>query len=71
MLHILDLTSNNFSGEVSVEFFQSLKGIRVIDGNKGNPRLCGVPLVNKCNQVGSQMLLPKEGEDSWIDGLSI
>ncbi|KAB2062197.1 hypothetical protein ES319_A10G137700v1 [Gossypium barbadense] len=181
MLHILDLASNNFSGEVSVEFFQSLRAMMVIDGNKSkpsyvgdnsyyqdsvtivnkgileeiqdlkslhvlnlsynsffdsipsalgsltdfesldlscnklfgkippqltsltflaalnlsynqlegsipqsnqfgtflndsyiaNPRFCGVPLTKKCNEVGSQMLPPKEGEDSWIDGLSV
>ncbi|KAG4126132.1 hypothetical protein ERO13_D10G138720v2 [Gossypium hirsutum] len=195
MLHILDLASNNFSSEVSIEFFQSLRGMMVIDGNKakpsyvgdnfyyqdsvtlvnkgfeilyykiltlltclnlsdnnfhgrileevqdlkslnvlnlsynsltelesldlsqnslsgkiplqltsltflevlnlsynqldgsipqryqfgtflnnsyiGNTRLCGVPLTKKCNEVGSQMLPQKEGEDSWIDGLSV
>ncbi|TYG98880.1 hypothetical protein ES288_A10G152400v1 [Gossypium darwinii] len=150
MLHILDLASNNFSGEVSVEFFQSLRAMMVIDGYKSKPsyvgdnsyyqdsvtivnkgfeinyqkiltlltcldlsnnnfhgrileeiqdlkslhvlnlsynsffdsipsalgsltelEFCGVPLTKKCNEVGSQMLPPKEGEDSWIDGLSV
>ncbi|XVE81270.1 hypothetical protein DITRI_Ditri15bG0050200 [Diplodiscus trichospermus] len=35
MLHILDLASNNFSGELSDEFFQSLKAMKMmIDSNK-------------------------------------
>ncbi|XWS13367.1 hypothetical protein CRYUN_Cryun36dG0031500 [Craigia yunnanensis] len=38
MLHILDLASNNFSGELSVGFFQSLKAMRMMtDGNKAKP----------------------------------
>ncbi|TYI61220.1 hypothetical protein E1A91_D10G158000v1 [Gossypium mustelinum] len=41
MLHILDLAYNNFSGEVSVDFFQSLRGMMVIDGNKVKPSYVG------------------------------
>ncbi|TYH49864.1 hypothetical protein ES332_D10G165000v1 [Gossypium tomentosum] len=41
MLHILDLASNNFLGEVSIEFFQSLRGMMVIDGNKSKPSYVG------------------------------
>ncbi|XP_022722192.1 receptor-like protein 12 [Durio zibethinus] len=41
-LHILDLASNNFSGELSVGFFQSLKAMKsMADGNKAKPDYIG------------------------------
>ncbi|XP_022721743.1 receptor-like protein 12 [Durio zibethinus] len=41
-LHILDLASNNFSGELPVGFFQSLKAMKMmIDGNKAKPDYIG------------------------------
>ncbi|XP_022723081.1 receptor-like protein 12 [Durio zibethinus] len=54
-LHILDLASNNFSGELPVEFFQSLKAMRMmIVGNQAKPDYIGdnyyqdsVTIVNK------------------------
>ncbi|XP_022722587.1 receptor-like protein 12 [Durio zibethinus] len=54
-LHILDLASNNFSGELSVGFFQSLKAMRMMtDGNRAKPDYIGdnyyqdsVTIVNK------------------------
>ncbi|KAG4179797.1 hypothetical protein ERO13_A10G127048v2 [Gossypium hirsutum] len=65
MLHILDLASNNFSGEVSVDFFQSLRGMMVIDGNKAKPSYVGdnyyykdsVTIVNRGFEIFYQKIL--------------
>ncbi|XVF29037.1 hypothetical protein REPUB_Repub15cG0084900 [Reevesia pubescens] len=55
MVRILDLASNNFSGELSIAFFQSLKAMmKMTDGNKAKPDYIGdkyyrdsVTIVNK------------------------
>ncbi|KAH1046961.1 hypothetical protein J1N35_037745 [Gossypium stocksii] len=91
-LELLDLSQNSLSGKIplqltSLTFLAVLNlsyneldgsipqsnqfGTFLNDSYIGNTRLCGVPLTKKCNEVGSQMLPPKEGEDSWIDGLSV
>ncbi|KAK8275736.1 hypothetical protein V6Z11_D10G156300, partial [Gossypium hirsutum] len=65
MLHILDLASNNFSGEISVEFFQSLRGMMVIDDNKAKPIYVGdnyyyqdsVTIVNRGFKIFYQKIL--------------
>ncbi|TYJ14797.1 hypothetical protein E1A91_A10G141700v1 [Gossypium mustelinum] len=67
-LAALNLSYNQLEGSIpqSNQF-----GTFLNDSYIANPRFCGVPLTKKCNEVGSQMLPPKEGEDSWIDGLSV
>ncbi|TYJ14794.1 hypothetical protein E1A91_A10G141400v1 [Gossypium mustelinum] len=67
-LAALNLSYNQLEGSIpqSNQF-----GTFLNDSYIGNPRLCGVPLMKKCNEVGSQMLPPKVGEDSWIDCLSV
>ncbi|MBA0664463.1 hypothetical protein Goklo_004459 [Gossypium klotzschianum] len=67
-LAVLNLSYNPLDGSIpqSNQF-----GTFLNDSYRGNPRLCGVPLTKKCNEVDLQMLPPKEGEDSWIDGLSV
>ncbi|MBA0570554.1 hypothetical protein Golob_004193, partial [Gossypium lobatum] len=67
-LAVLNLSYNPLDGSIP----QSNRfGTFLNDSYRGNPRLCGVPLTKKCNEVDLQMLPPKEGEDSWIDGLSV
>ncbi|XP_022722200.1 receptor-like protein 12 [Durio zibethinus] len=64
-LHILDLASNNFSGELPVGFFQSLKAMKMmIDGKKGKPDYIGddyyqdsVTIVNKGFELFYQKIL--------------
>ncbi|XP_022734214.1 receptor-like protein 12 [Durio zibethinus] len=41
------------------------------DSYKGNPRLCGLHLSRKCDEVGVPMPLPKKDVDSWVDGISV
>ncbi|MBA0628782.1 hypothetical protein Godav_023439 [Gossypium davidsonii] len=67
-LAVLNLSYNQLDGRIpeSNQF-----GTFSNDSYIGNPRLCGVPLTRKCNEVGSKMLPPKEDEDLWIDGLSV
>ncbi|TYH49892.1 hypothetical protein ES332_D10G167400v1, partial [Gossypium tomentosum] len=67
-LAVLNLSYNPLDGSIpqSNQF-----GTFLNDSYRGNPRLCGVPLTKKCNEVDLQMLPPKEGEDSWIDGLFV
>ncbi|MBA0841011.1 hypothetical protein Goarm_003539 [Gossypium armourianum] len=67
-LAVLNLSYNQLDGRIpeSNQF-----GTFSNDSYIGNPRLCGVPLTRKCNEVGSKMLPPKENEDLWIDGLSV
>nr|KJB72030.1 hypothetical protein B456_011G154100 [Gossypium raimondii] len=67
-LGVLNLSYNQLDGSISQRY---QFGTFLNDSYIGNTRLCGVPLTKKCNEVGSQMLPQKEGEDSWIDGLSI
>ncbi|XWS13369.1 hypothetical protein CRYUN_Cryun36dG0031700 [Craigia yunnanensis] len=65
MLRILDLASNNFSGELSVGFFQSLKAMRMMtDGNKSKPDYIGdgyyqdsVTIVNKGYEIFYEKIL--------------
>ncbi|XVF28497.1 hypothetical protein REPUB_Repub15cG0034200 [Reevesia pubescens] len=65
MLRILDLASNNFSGELSVAFFQTLRAMMVMtDGNKGKPDYIGddyyqdsVTIVNKGFEIFYQKIL--------------
>ncbi|TYI92174.1 hypothetical protein E1A91_D02G049600v1 [Gossypium mustelinum] len=41
------------------------------DSYRGNPKLCGLPLSRKCNEVGLPMPPPPgEDEDSWLYALS-
>ncbi|XP_022722204.1 receptor-like protein 12 [Durio zibethinus] len=64
-LHILDLASNNFSGELPVGFFQSLKAMKMmIDGKKSKPDYIGddyyqdsVTIVNKGFELFYQKIL--------------
>ncbi|KAH1046952.1 hypothetical protein J1N35_037736 [Gossypium stocksii] len=67
-LAVLNLSYNQLDGRIpeSNQF-----GTFSNDSYIGNPRLCGVPLTRKCNEVCSTMLPPKEDEDLWIDGLSV
>ncbi|XVF28492.1 hypothetical protein REPUB_Repub15cG0033700 [Reevesia pubescens] len=65
LLRILDLASNNFSDELSVAFFQSLRAmIMMTDGNKGKPDYIGddynqdsVKIVNKGFEISYQKIL--------------
>ncbi|XVE84699.1 hypothetical protein DITRI_Ditri17bG0034300 [Diplodiscus trichospermus] len=41
------------------------------DSFKGNPRLCGPPLLRKCNEVDATgPPAPRKDEESWVDGIS-
>ncbi|XVF28491.1 hypothetical protein REPUB_Repub15cG0033600 [Reevesia pubescens] len=65
MLRILDLASNNFSGEISIAFFQSLRAMMMMtDGNKAKPDYIGddyyqdsVTIVNKGFEIFYQKIL--------------
>ncbi|XVF65294.1 hypothetical protein PTKIN_Ptkin09bG0236700 [Pterospermum kingtungense] len=65
MLHILDLASNNFSGELSIGFFQSMKGMSMMtDGNKAKMDYIGdryyqdsVSIVNKGFEIFYKKIL--------------
>ncbi|XVF78108.1 hypothetical protein PTKIN_Ptkin14bG0102600 [Pterospermum kingtungense] len=65
MLHILDLASNNFSGELSVGFFKALKAMSIMtNGNKAKPDYIGeryyqdsVAIVNKGSVIFYQKIL--------------
>ncbi|XVE81271.1 hypothetical protein DITRI_Ditri15bG0050300 [Diplodiscus trichospermus] len=65
-LGVLNLSYNQLEGSIpqSNQF-----GTFSNDSYIGNPRLCGLPLIRKCNEVGSRMPTLKEDEDSWVDGL--
>ncbi|XP_022722189.1 receptor-like protein 12 [Durio zibethinus] len=64
-LHILDLASNNFSGELTVGFFQSLKAMRMmIVGNQAKPDYIGdnyyqdsMTIVNKGFELSYKKIL--------------
>ncbi|XVF65290.1 hypothetical protein PTKIN_Ptkin09bG0236300 [Pterospermum kingtungense] len=65
MLHILDLASNNFSGELSIGFFQSMKGMSMMtEENKAKPDYIGdgyyqdsVSIVNKGFEIFYKKIL--------------
>ncbi|OMO99275.1 hypothetical protein COLO4_13385 [Corchorus olitorius] len=66
MLHILDIASNNFSGELPVQFFQCLRAMMqiMIDGNNAKPNYIGedyyqdsVTIVNKGFEIFYEKIL--------------
>ncbi|KAL4273124.1 hypothetical protein GQ457_13G029510 [Hibiscus cannabinus] len=92
-LESLDLSQNNLSGKIPPQL-ASLTFLEVLnlsynqlegsipqsnqlntfsnDSYIGNPKLCGLPLSRKCNEVGLPMPAPpeKDEEDSWLDVMS-
>ncbi|XVF29051.1 hypothetical protein REPUB_Repub15cG0086400 [Reevesia pubescens] len=66
-LEVLNLSYNQLEGSIpqSYQF-----GTFSNDSYKGNPKLCGLPLTRKCNEVGPGMPSSKEDVDSLVDGLS-
>ncbi|KAH1096181.1 hypothetical protein J1N35_013102 [Gossypium stocksii] len=91
-LESLDRSRNNLSGKIppqltSLTFLAALNfSYNKLEGSipqsnqfitftndsyRGNPKLCGLPLSRKCNEVGLPMPSPPgEDEDSWLYALS-
>ncbi|KAB1671258.1 hypothetical protein [Gossypium barbadense] len=91
-LESLDLSRNKLSGKIppqltSLTFLEALNlSYNQLEGSipqsnqfitftndsyRGNPKLCGLPLSRKCNEVGLPMPPPPgEDEDSWLYALS-
>ncbi|TYI91921.1 hypothetical protein E1A91_D02G029200v1 [Gossypium mustelinum] len=67
-LAALNLSYNQLEGSIP----QSNQFITFTnDSYRGNPKLCGLPLSRKCNEVGLPMPPPPvEDEDSWLNALS-
>ncbi|KAB2039707.1 hypothetical protein ES319_D02G028800v1 [Gossypium barbadense] len=67
-LAALNLSCNQLEGSIP----QSNQFITFTnDSYRGNPKLCGLPLSRKCNEVSLPMPPPPgEGEDSWLNALS-
>ncbi|XVF29054.1 hypothetical protein REPUB_Repub15cG0086700 [Reevesia pubescens] len=66
-LEVLNLSYNQLEGSISQSYqFGTFSN----DSYKGNPKLCGLPLTRKCNEVGPGMPSSKEDVDSLVDGLS-
>ncbi|KAK8308038.1 hypothetical protein V6Z12_D02G028700 [Gossypium hirsutum] len=67
-LEALNLSYNQLEGSIP----QSNQFITFTsDSYRGNPKLCGLPLSRKCNEVGLPMPPPPgEDEDSWLYALS-
>ncbi|KAK8571660.1 hypothetical protein V6N12_027738 [Hibiscus sabdariffa] len=68
-LEVLDLSYNQLEGSIpQSNQFNTFSN----DSYIGNPKLCGVPLSRKCNEVGLPMPPPpgEDEEDSWLDAMS-
>nr|KJB28121.1 hypothetical protein B456_005G028600 [Gossypium raimondii] len=76
----LDLSQNELSGKIpaqltSLTFLAALNFNQFItftnDSYRGNPKLCGLPLSRKCNEVGLPVAPPPRGdEESWLYAMS-
>ncbi|TYJ45005.1 hypothetical protein E1A91_A02G025300v1 [Gossypium mustelinum] len=79
-LESLDLSRNKLSGKIplqliSLTFLAALNFNQFItftnDSYRGNPKLCGLPLSRKYNEVDLRMPPPPgEDEDSWLYAMS-
>ncbi|KAK8308045.1 hypothetical protein V6Z11_D02G029300 [Gossypium hirsutum] len=91
-LESLDLSQNELSGKIPAQLtsltflaalnlsYNQLEGsipqsnqfiTFTNDSYRGNPKLCGLPLSRKCNEVGLPMPPPPgEDEDSWLYAVS-
>ncbi|XP_022722191.1 receptor-like protein 12 [Durio zibethinus] len=66
-LAVLNLSCNQLEGSIPQSYqFNAFSN----DSYKGNPRLCGLHLTRKFNEVGLGMPPSKKDGDSWVDGIS-